>query len=124
MQIFLIGRIGFWRGDYPRKVVNKQIDKVVFGKQSNQKDFEQDVPFVATYHSKLKDLGKLIKNLQLFLYSDSEVQRVFSLAAIVSYRSARKIKDYIVRFNLYPIERKVGSYRCGNSSVRYVQVNK
>ena len=72
------------------------------------------MPFVATYHPKLKDFGKLIKNLQLFLYSDSDVQRVFSPAPIVSYRSARKIKDYIVRSKLYHIERKVGSYRCGN----------
>ena len=64
------------------------------------------MPFVATYHPKLKNLGKLIKNLQLLLYSDSEVQRVFSPAPI---------KDYIVRSKLYPIERKVGSYSCGNS---------
>ena len=73
------------------------------------------MPFVATYHPKLKDLGKLIKNLQLFLYSDSEVRRVFSPSSLVSYRSARKVKDYIVRSKLYAIEREVGSYRYGNS---------
>ena len=71
--------------------------------------------FIATHHPKIKDLDKLIKNLQLFLYSDSEVKRVFSPAAMVSYRSARKIKDYIVRSETYPIDRKVGSYTCGNS---------
>ena len=42
------------------------------------------MPFVATY-PKFKDLGKLIKNLQLFLYGDSKVQRVFSTALIVFY---------------------------------------
>ena len=102
--------------DYPQNVVSEQIDKVVFGKQPTHKDTsEQGETFVATYHPKLKSLGKLIKNLQLFLYSDSKVQRVFSPAPIVSYRSARKIKGYIVRSKLYPIERKVRSYRCGNS---------
>ena len=35
--------------------------------------------FVATYHPKLQDLGKLIKNLQLLLYSDSEVKMIFHL---------------------------------------------
>ena len=70
--------------------------------------------FAPTYPPKLKDLDKLIKNLQLFLPSDREVKRVFSPAPIVFYRSARKIKDYIVRSNLYPIERNIGSYRCGN----------
>ena len=49
------------------------------------------------------------------LYSDDEIQRVFSPGPIVSYRSTRKIKDYIVRSKLYPIEKKVRSYRCGNS---------
>ena len=41
----------------------------------------------------------------------------FLTAFIVSYRvlNVRKIKDYIVRSRLYPIERKVGRYRCGNS---------
>ena len=97
-----------------QKVVSEQIDKVVFGKQPARKDTsEQGVPFVVTYHPKLKDLSKLIKNLQLLLYSDSEVQRVFSPAAIVSYRSARKIKDYIVRSKLYSTERRDGSFRCG-----------
>ena len=90
--------------DYPQKVVSEQIDKVVFGKQPICKDTsQQGVPFVTAHHPKRKDFGKLKKNLQLFLYSDSEVKRVFSPAPIV-------------RSKLYPIERKVGSYRCGNSS--------
>ena len=111
MHIFLIWRIGFWR----EKVVSEQIDKVAFGKQLTHKDSsEQSVAFVATCHPKLKDLGKMIKNLQFFLYSDNEVWRVFSPAPIASSQSARKIKDYIVRSKLYPIERKVGSYRCSN----------
>ena len=62
----------------------------------------------------IPNLDKLIKNLQLFLYSDNEVKRVFSPAPIVSYRSARKIKAYIVRSKLYSIEKKVesGNSRC------------
>ena len=49
---------------------------------------------VETYHPKLKDLGKLIKNLPLLLYSESEIGRVFSSVSIVSYRSAGKVKNY------------------------------
>ena len=65
--------------DYPQKVVIEQIYKVVFR------------------NTQLKDLGKLIKNLQLFFYSDSEVRRVFSSVPKASYRSGRKIKNYTVR---------------------------
>ena len=58
--------------EYPQKVVKEQIDRVVFGKQTTYEDTsEQGVPFVATYHPKLKDLGKLIKNVQFFLYIDN-----------------------------------------------------
>ena len=72
------------------------------------------MPFVATDHPKLKDLGKLVKNLQLCFNSVSKVRGVISSAPIVFCRSARKINDYIVRSNVYPIERKVGSCRCRN----------
>ena len=40
------------------------------------------------------------------------VRKVFSPALTVSYQSARKIKDYIVRSTLCPTERIVRSYRC------------
>ena len=54
----------FLARDYPRKIVSEQIDKVVFGKQPSRKvTSEQGEPFVATFHPKLKDLGKLIKKL-------------------------------------------------------------
>ena len=64
---------------YPEIVVNNQIDKVVFGRdQSVKKNFESGIPFVTTYHSKVKELGKMIRGLLSFLYSDGEVQKVFS----------------------------------------------
>ena len=75
--------------------------------------------FVATYHPKLKDFVQLIKNVQLFLYCDSEVRSVFSPAPIVSYQSARQIQDYIVRSKLYPVEKKLVSYRFGQVRTRY-----
>ena len=68
---------------------------------------------VETYHPKLKDLGQLIKNLPLLLYSDSEIGRVFSSVSIVSYRSAGKIKNYGQR-KLHPVERKVVNSRSCN----------
>ena len=43
------------------------------------------------------------------------VRKFFSPGPIVSYQSARRIKDYIVRSKLYPSERIVESYRCGKS---------
>ena len=59
------------------------------------------IPFVVT----------LIKDLLPFFYS---VEEMFLPSPVVSYRSARKIKDYIVRSKLYPLERNVGGGGCGN----------
>ena len=70
---------------------------------------------MATYHPKVKDLGKLIKDLLPFLYSDEEVEKVLLPLPIASYRSARKIKDYIVRSKLCPVEESVGCRGCGGS---------
>ena len=75
-------------------MVNEHIDKVVFGKrQSIWKNSENGVHFGVTYHPKVKKLGKLIKDFLPLLYSDEEVQKVLSPPPMVSYRSARKIKD-------------------------------
>ena len=70
---------------YSEIVVNNQIDKVVFGRyQSVKKNLESDIPFITNYHPKVKkELGKLIRDLLPFLYSDGEVQ-VFSPPPIVS----------------------------------------
>ena len=32
---------------------------------------------------------------------------------MASFRSARKISSYLVRAKLYPLERRVGSFKCG-----------
>ena len=93
---------------YPENVVNDQTDKIVFCKNPPVKKFsETGITFVPTYHQKLKDLGKLIKDLLPFLYSDEENKEVSSPPTLKSYRSSRKVKDYIARSKLYPVERRV-----------------
>ena len=83
---------------YSEIVVNNQIDKVVFGRdQSVTKILTSGTPFVTTYHPNVKELRRLIRDVLPFLYSDREVQKIFSPPPIVSYRIARKTKDYIVR---------------------------
>ena len=95
--------------------MNEQINKIVFGKsQPRVKNFENGISFLVTYHSNVKKLGKLIKDLLSFLYSNEEGLNVFSLPPIVSYRRIRKMKDYIVRSKLYLPEGNLGCESCGN----------
>ena len=71
------------------------------------------VPFVMTYHPKLKSMKKVILKYLDLLYMDNEVKRVFTPKPMISFRSARKLSSYLVRAKLYPTERTVGSYKCG-----------
>ena len=70
------------------------------------------VPSVVTYNPNFKNLSFLIrKNLQ-FLDADPETKRVFTPAPLVSFRSARNLKSFLVKSTVYPLEKKVGSAKC------------
>ena len=57
----------FLNRGYHEKVINNQIDKTAFDKnQSVKKTSESDIPIVTTYHPKVIELGKLIRDLLLF----------------------------------------------------------
>ena len=90
--------------------------KVKFGQRlkAGSKQAGFGVPFAITYHPKLKKIAQTMKKLERLLYQDESVKRVFTPPPIVSYHSARKISSYLVRAKLYFLERKRGSYKCGN----------
>ena len=101
---------------YSKQMIDSQMEKVRFGQKKVQsKKADIGVPFVMTYHPKLRAVGQFMKKLQHLIYQDETVKRVFPPPPMISYRSARKISSYLVRAKLYPLERKTGSYKCGNS---------
>ena len=44
---------------------------------------------------------------------NKETKKVFSPRPVVSHRSPHKISSYLVRAMLYPLDRVVGSTKCG-----------
>ena len=114
----------FLKRGYPERLIDKEMKKVKFnhshfiGKHNSKKG----IPLVVTYHPLLKSLSKIIsKNLHL-LYMDEEVKRVFTPGPMISFRSSRKLSDYLVRAKLYPTETVVGSFKC-NKPLCLVCVN-
>ena len=108
---------------YPEKVIDTEMSKVKFNgvcKRSNNRQ-EKGIPFVVTFHPKLKVLQNIINKHLCLLYMNDEVKRVFTPKPMVSYRSSRKISSYLVRAKLYPIERTVGSFRCGSKRCEVCQ---
>ena len=58
----------FFARGYPKILVNNQTDKIAFGRdQSVKKNLQGGNPFYTTYHSKVKELGKLVRDLLPFL---------------------------------------------------------
>ena len=82
---------------YLEKMVKEQMKWVVFGKTDKTlEDSTKGVPFAVTFHSKLPFLARKIKELSKYLHINLEVKTVFTPTPMVSFRSARKIKDYLV----------------------------
>ena len=65
-----------------------------------------------TYHPLLKSVGTILYKHLYLLHVDKEVKKVFPVAPIFSFKSARKLSSYVVRANLYPLQRTVGSFKC------------
>ena len=106
----------FIKRGYPESVIDKEMKKVRFSEQGQKsKKVEKGVPFVVTYHPLLSKLSSIIHRNLYLLYMNQDVKNVFTPGTMVSYRSTRKISSYLVRAKLYPLERKVGSEKCGRS---------
>ena len=82
-------------------------------KKTNKKNKSKNgVPFIVTYHPLLNSLYGIIRRNLYLLNMDQRVKEVFSSQPMVSFRSARKLSNYLVPAKLYPLERRVGSYKC------------
>ena len=71
------------------------------------------IPLVVTYHPQLKNLARIINQKFYLLNMNEETKKVFSPLPMVSFRSPREISSYLVRAKLYPLDRVVGSTKCG-----------
>ena len=111
------------RRGYPEKVVNAEMCKVRFNSENSRSNNKQEkgVPFAVTFHPQLKVLQRIVDKHLHLLYMDDEVKIVFTLKPMVSFRSSRKISSYLVRAKLYPLERTVDSFKCGNKRCKICQ---
>ena len=113
-------KLWFLKRGYPENIVDQDLGKVESSESSrrtNKKD--KGVCLVATYYPLPQNIDSIfLRHLDL-LYTDQEVEWVFTPRPKASFRSARKISSYLVWAKLYPLERRVGSFKCGG---RHCQV--
>ena len=108
-------KLWFLKRGYPENIVDQELGKIESSESSrrtNKKD--KGVCLVATYHPLLQNIGRIFHRHLDLLYTDQEVERVFTPGPMASFRSARKISSDFIRAKLYPLERHVGSFKCGS----------
>ena len=98
-------KLWFLERGYPENIVDQELRKVEFSKSSqrtNKRD--KGLHLVATYHPLLQNISRIYRHLDL-LYTDHEVERVFTPDPLASFCSERKSSSYLVRAKLYLLEK-------------------
>ena len=90
----------------------------VDNKRSNNRQ-RKGLPFVVTFHPKLKVLQNIFNKHLSLLHVNDEVKRVFTPKSMDSFRSSQKLSSYLVKAKLYPNERTVGLFRCGSKRCEF-----
>ena len=104
----------FLKRGHPENIINREMEKVKFKKQvfSRRGVVTKEVPLVIMYHPLLKSVGTILYKHLYLLHMDKELKKVFPVAPIVSFKSARKLSSHLVRVKLYPLQRTVESFKC------------
>ena len=104
----------FLKRGYSESIINREIGKVKFKKQvfSSRGGVTKGVPLVITYHPLVKSVSTILYKHLYLLHMDKEIKKVFSVAPIVSFKSARKLNSYLAGAKLYPLQRTVESFKC------------
>ena len=63
---------------------------------------------VLIYHAKLKSLNKILTKYLYLLYIGKEVKKAFIPKPMISFQSARKLSNYLVRAKIYPSKELLG----------------
>ena len=94
---------------YHEEIVNKDTKTSISGsrnksKQNTQVNSQKAISLVVTDNPFLYPLGKSIGKYLFLLYQDDEVTWLLTPALVVSFRSARTLKNHLVRAKVYPTE--------------------
>ena len=111
----------FLKREYPEKLIENKMRKVKSCKEGIKRRKESKAfHLLLRTTPQLKNLGRIINENFYLLNLNEETKKLFSPRPMVSFKSPRKISSYLVRAKLYPLDRVVGSTKCGKKGVKYV----
>ena len=103
----------FFYREYPKTLIDTEVRKVKFLNSSGDKKTKTNgILLVITYHTLLKDFGKVINKHLHLLHINDGVKKAFTAGPMMSFQGKRKLSSYLVRAKLFPLERSAGSFKC------------
>ena len=103
----------FLRRGYPQRIIEEQVDgafRLPLENDTQQNKMENGIPLVITSSPTFRNLSiTLQKNFNTLYF-----RTVFMPSPFVAYRIARNLKSFLVRSKVNPLERTVGSSKCGS----------
>ena len=79
-----------WARVYPEQIVDSEMEKINFreNKKKSGTNKKKRLPFLVTYHPKLRNLSKVIKDNLDLLYMNDEVKKTFTPSPMISFLSS------------------------------------
>ena len=90
-------KIWFQKRRYPENIIENEMKKVKFPSCNKaQRKKSKGIAFVVTL---LKQLEGILRRNMYLLNMNAEVKQTFTPVPMVSYRSSRKLRSYLIRAN-------------------------
>ena len=93
----------FQNREYPKTLVDNQLKHITETRETSDHSCKRGnaVPFVLTYHPRLKNVNHIIKNHLVFLYAKEQVENIFTIPPFVSFRTGFSFRKHLVRAKVY-----------------------
>ena len=107
---------------YKKAYVEGQIDKVRRMSRTevlsnNNQPRSMRTPFVVTYHSRLSDISKILRELHHILESSKRCKNAIQSVLFVAFRKPKSLRDYLVRAKVdsrRPKNSLLGTVKCSS----------
>ena len=95
------------RGDPEQLIKAQMVRAFQFASNNNTNNSKQEnetgVPLVTKYHRRFKNQNSFTKRNIQYFYVEQEVKNIYTHAPFISFRSARKFKEFVGKIKSLPL---------------------
>ena len=106
-------KLWFLKRGYSENIAHQKLGKVKFS-ESFPRTNKRNKRVWLVYHPSLQNIDRNFIDILIYFILIKKLKRDFTTGPKASFLSARKINSYLVRTKVYPLERRVGSFKRGS----------